>query len=849
MPRSHAPTRRRSAPNLDPSADLAASSLASSREPSRLTRRLGLALALWAAACGKPKTDAPTEPPTKPVAEAPAKKEGDELAARLERMRTRLEEARVQHHVPGMAVAVVKGDEVIFAEGFGFADLEAKRPVTAKTLFPVGSTTKAFTATVVAMQVDAGKLAWDDPVSKHVPELQLPLRIAEKKTPPPELTLRDALCHRSGFTRMALLSASGELSAAEIFAQAGKAEPLANFREKFLYNNEIYAAAGEAAARSAGTTWAELVQARVLDPLGMKSTNLSVEAAKADPELARGYRWREVAEVHEALPIRDLDTIAPAGAINSNVLDMAKWLRLQLGRGTFEGKQLVSTERLQDTWSPQIEIGGGMRYGMGWMLGDWQGHRVVEHGGNIDGYAAEVAMLPDDQLGFVLLTNITMTPLQRESMGIVFESLLGELPEDGADAPAIDLQPYTGRYVADFGPFDDVRFTVTAEGGKLHIDVPGQQKYALKEPNAEGRWPFALTDTIQVSFELDEQGKGPKKAQVLHMFQGGLEFELPREGYAFPPDFAYEEVKDRLGRYRGEGAPETTVKLEGGRLVADVKGQMGFVLRKPDDKGLYRFRAKDDIAVAFRKDAKGKVDALVLHQAGKEVVMPRVEGDAPLPTIEELLRRSQAARFDAQLAKLGAIEITGKVRVPSSAVEGRFRLVIDAEHHHRMEVDLGRHGRAIDTYDGTSAWSVSTLAPPTDAQGKYLKQTALLSTPMLVGDWTRGFDEAVVEGRVGKGADERIVVVLRAKDLPPVKLFVDPKRGEVRGLEYASLTEGMGGIPTKGELGDYRKTLGVRMPFRMRTDNEHLGATILEVEAVKAFKGDRSTLFVGPAKL
>jgi CubicO group peptidase (beta-lactamase class C family) len=826
------------------------------RSSSAITRRLGLALALWAAACGKPKTDAPTQPPTKPVAEAPAKTEADELAARLERMRTRLEEARVQHHIPGMAVAVVKGDEVIFADGFGFADLEAKRPVTPKTLFAVGSTTKAFTSTVVAMQVDAGKLAWDDPMSKHVPELKLPLRLAEKekKTPPPELTLRDALCHRSGFTRMALLSASGELTATEIFAQASKAEPLAVFREKFLYNNEVYAAAGEAAARSAGTTWAELVQARVLEPLGMKSTNLSVEAAKADPELARGYRWREVAEVHEAVPMRDLDMIAPAGAINSNVLDMAKWLRLQLGRGTFEGKQLVSTERLQDTWSPQIEIGGGMRYGMGWMLGDWQGHRVVEHGGNIDGYAAEVAMLPDDQLGFVLLTNITMTPLQRESMGIVFDSLLGELPEGDAKAPAADLRPYTGRYVADFGPFDDVRFTVTAEGGKLHIDVPGQTKYELKAPNAEGRWPFALTDSIQVSFELDEkgkdEGKGPKKAQVLHMFQGGLDLELPREGYTFPPDFSYAEVEDKLGRYRAEGgAPETTVRLEGGRLVADVKGQMGFVLRRPDDKGLYRFRAKDDIAVGFRTDAKGKVDALVLHQAGTEVVMPRVEGDAPLPTVAKLLERSKAARFDAKLASLGAIEITGKVRLPSSAVEGRFRMVIDAEHRHRMEVDLGRHGRAIDTFDGTSAWSVSTLGPPTDAQGKYLRQTALLSIPMMLGDWTRGFDEAVVEGRVGKGADERIVVVLRAKDLPPVELLVDPVRGEVRGTEHVALTEGMGGIPTKGELGDYRRALGVRMPFRMSTDNEHTGATILEVETVKPFEGDRSQLFVGPAKL
>jgi hypothetical protein len=476
---------------------------------------------------------------------------------------------------------------------------------------------------------------------------------------------------------------------------------------------------------------------------------------------------------------------------------------------------------------------------------------VVEHGGNIDGYAAEVAMLPDDALGFVLLTNVSVTPLQRESLGIVFDSLLGELPDPKAKTPAVDLRPFTGRYVADFGPFDDVRFTVTDEGGKLFVDVPGQTKYELSSPNDHGRWPFAITDTIQVSFELDAKGK----AQVLHMFQGGLEFELPRDGYAFPPDFTLAEVETKLGRYRAEnGALEATVRLEGGRLVADIKGQMAFVLRKPDDRGLYRFRAKDDIAVAFREDdkgkTKGKVSALVLHQAGTEVVLPRTDAtEAPLPTIEQLLKRSKAARFDATFAKLGAIELTGKVRLPSSAVEGRFRMVIDAEHRHRMELDFGRHGRAIDTYDGTSAWSVSTLEPATEAQGKYLRQISLLSTQLMAGDWTRGFDEAVVEGRTGKGADERIIVMLRAKDLPPVKLLVDPVRGDVRGLEYVQLAESIGGIPLENELGDYRKALGLRLPFRMTSSNEHSGESIFEVEKVEPVKGDRAPLFVGPAKL
>lgn len=824
------------------------------RSSSALTRRLGLALALWAAACGKtPQTQPPTAPPTKPVAEAPAK--GDDLAARLERLSTRLEAARVQHHIPGMAVAVVKGDEVIFAEGFGFADLETKRPVTPETVFAVGSTTKAFTSALVAMQIDAGKLAWDDPLSKHLPELGLRPRPAKEGEPTPEPTLRDALCHRTGFTRMSLLWASGALSSSEVLAQASGAEPLAGFRERFLYNNVVYGAAGEAAARSAGTTWAELLQSRLLDPLGMTSTNVTIEAAQADPRRAVGYRYREVTEVHEALPMRSIGSVPAAGAINSNVLDMAKWLRLQLGRGTYEGKRLVSSERLQDTWTRQIEIGGGLGYGLGWMLGDWQGHRVVEHGGNIDGYAAEVAMAPDDGLAFVLLTNVSVTPLQRESIGIVLDSLLGELPKADAKGPALDLRPYTGRYVADFGPFDDVRFTVSDEGGTLFVDVPGQTKYELRPPTEAGRWPFALTDSIQVSFD-DGEGKplgaapGERKAEVMHMYQGGLDFELPREGYAFPPDFTREEVEPLLGRYRSnETKLAAAVRLEGGRLVADIEGQMAFVLRKPDDAGRYRFRAKDDIAVSFRKDAAGKVDALVVHQGGADVPLARVATkEAPLPTVEQLLARGEATRFERRLAKLGAIELRGKVRVASSNVEGRFRMVIDAERRYRVELDLGRHGRIIDTYDGARAWNVSTLDVPTESQGRYLRQ-AQLSNPLLVGDWTRGYDSATVEGRTGKGADERIVVVLRAKDLPPTKLLIDPKTGDVRGSASTQLTEGAGAIASTSEIGRHRTILGLRMPGRVTATSEPSGNTIFEIETVTKVEGDTAALFTGPATL
>ena len=643
---------------------------------------------------------------------------------------------------------------------------------------------------------------------------------------------------------MGMLWAGGALSPEEVYAKASNAEPWAPYGQTFLYNNVTYAAAGEAAARVAGTRWAPLLEERLLGPLGMEQTNVTVQAAQADPLRATGYRWREVTEEHEAIPMRKLAAIAPAGAINSTVLDMAQWLRLQLGRGTYEGRPLVSAARIAETWSPQIEIGGReLRYGMGWMLGDWQGHRVVEHGGNIDGYAAEVAMLPDDGLGFVLLTNLSVTPLQRESMGIVFESMLGELPRDPdepGEASAPDLTPYPGKYVANFATFKDARFTVSTEGGKLFVDVPGQTHYELRPPDDQGRWAFALTDAIKVRFDLDDQGR----AQVLHMLQGGYDFELPREGHRIPTEITEGEVLTLLGRYHGEKSPlDLTVRIHEGHLVVDLGDQAPFVLRKPDGGGRWRFRVKDDLALEFHADERGAIEALTFHQGPTKTRLPRVKSkERPLPTVDTLLARARAEAFERRLQTLGAVELRGKVRLPSSAVEGRFVMVFDGQRRRRVELDFGPHGKSIDTFDGRAAWSISSLAPPTEHKGKYLRQ-ASLSTVFFAGDWSQGFDQAVVTGRQGEGKDERVLVALRAGDLPPIRLHVDPRRGDVRSAKHVQLTEGTGPIPMQTELSDFRRALGLRLPHRIRTQNEHSGATIFEVDSVKKVQGDAAPLF------
>src|SRR3954471_17467807 len=256
------------------------------------------------------------------------------------------------------------------------------------------------------MLVDEGRMQWDDPVDKYLPEFNLKV---QSKDPNDRATLRDVLSHRTGFTRMSYLETNTGLSSDEILRRASSAEALAPFRQRFLYNNTQYLAAGTAAGVAAGTSWRVLMQERILTPLGMASTRTSLREAWNDPRTARGYWWDEAGQSTQPLTLETLginvDGIAPAGAISSTALDMTAWLRFLLRQGVQDGKSLISSAALTTTWTPQVSISDASGYGMGWFVSRWQGQRLIEHGGAFAGYSAEVALLPDSNIGFVVLTN------------------------------------------------------------------------------------------------------------------------------------------------------------------------------------------------------------------------------------------------------------------------------------------------------------------------------------------------------------------------------------------------------------------------------------------------------------
>lgn len=333
--------------------------------------------------------------------------------------------------VPGLAVAVVKNGKVVMARGYGSRDVDKKLPVTPKTLFAIGSCTKAFTTFLMGTLVAEGKLDWDKPVRTYLPEFRLHDRVASEL-----ITPRDLVTHRSGLPRHDLLWYNASLTRKEIVERLPYLEPSETFRSKFQYNNLMFLTAGYLVERLTGQSWEDAMRARIFKPLGMTDSNFSVIDSQKAADFARPYDERDDKIV--AIPFRDITTIGPAGSINSNVEDMARWLIVQAHKGTIDGKQILTAGVLADIHTPHMTTGvpaerkeiAPAGYALGWGVDDYRGHRRVHHGGAIDGFIAATTLFPDDDLGIVVLANLSGTGLPQIVTRHAADRLLGLPPID-----------------------------------------------------------------------------------------------------------------------------------------------------------------------------------------------------------------------------------------------------------------------------------------------------------------------------------------------------------------------------------------------------------------------------------
>ena len=338
--------------------------------------------------------------------------------------------------VPGLAVAIVKDDSVVFAKGYGVRRLGSPEPVDAHTRFAIGSTTKAMTTVSLLMLRDEGKLSLEDPVLRFIPSLQLHDPAMTR-----ELTVRDLLTHHTGLPGADQLWTRGDNTTDEIIRRMRFLEPAASFRNRYAYNNNQYAMAGEVVRAASGTPWADFVSSRIFAPLGMRETVPLLAGTVGAPNVATPHA--RIADTVRVIENRSVDPVAAAGSVWSSVSDMAAWMRFVLDSGRVGGRRLVSERGFIDWLSPQIVVPRGdfypttalsrphqINYSLGWFLHDYAGDAVAMHTGSIDGMTAIVGLVPDRRLGVYVLANLDHAELRHALMFRVFDLYAGRTPRD-----------------------------------------------------------------------------------------------------------------------------------------------------------------------------------------------------------------------------------------------------------------------------------------------------------------------------------------------------------------------------------------------------------------------------------
>lgn len=450
-----------------------------------------------------------------------------------------IESARAAWSVPGIGLAIVRNDSLIYARGYGVRELGKPEPVTAQTVFAIGSSSKAFTAASIAMLVDEKKVSLDASPATYIPGFQLYDSYATR-----ELSVRDLLSHRSGLARGELSWYGSPNDRDEIVRRVRYLKPSWSFRSQFGYQNLMYITAGQVVAKVSGKSWDDFVRDRIFVPLGMSSSSTTIRNLSAQPDVAQPHA--EVQGVVRAIPWRNIDNAGPAGSINAPVADMAQWVRLQLARGRFGGKELISARMMDEMQQAHtvIRTDSAARaanpeshlqaYGLGWFLQDYRGRLAVHHGGNIDGFSALVAMLPEERFGIVLLTNMNGSPLPTALMQRIFDLQLKASPRDWsgealtrrdaqrvravqaqarADSqrvpntrPSLPLSAYAGTYSDSL--YGELK--VREEGGKLALSYGPNWNGVLEHWHFDTfrvRFDTPVLPPVPVMFRLNAAGK------------------------------------------------------------------------------------------------------------------------------------------------------------------------------------------------------------------------------------------------------------------------------------------------------------------------------------------------------
>ena len=332
---------------------------------------------------------------------------------------------------PGFAVAIVEGDKIIYAKGFGYADYENKVPADANTLFAIGSSTKAFTSALLGILQEDKKLSLDDSPLKYVPDLRFYNDEMNNN-----IIIKDLMRHSTGLPRHDgawYFFPSHDKDS--LVARIQYHEPFTGVRQQWYYNNFAFLLQGVITERITGESWEKNIEDKFFKPLGMNRSKTMIDGMKNGTNTAVGYQLDDDRNI-EKMEYFDIAGMSPAGSINSSVNDMSQWLMTWINNGKYKDEQIIPENYVKEAMSSQMvaaadfptkELPGVQfaNYGYGWFLHSYKGHYMVEHGGNIDGFSASVALYPTDSLGIVVLTNQNGSAVPRLVRNIAADYMLG----------------------------------------------------------------------------------------------------------------------------------------------------------------------------------------------------------------------------------------------------------------------------------------------------------------------------------------------------------------------------------------------------------------------------------------
>lgn len=556
--------------------------------------------------------------------------------------------------VPGVGIAIVKDGKVLLSRGYGYRDVGKKLPVTGKTMFQIASITKSFTVATLASLVDEGKLEWDKPVRQFIPDFGMYDAVANN-----HITPRDLVTHRSGLPRHDAVWYMSDLSRDELVRRIRYLEPSRELRSNYQYNNLMFLTAGYLAGHVGKRSYEEIVRERVFAPLGMTRTNFTIADTRKSDDFALPYKRVKEAKRDEVVEVAptDMAQAAPAGSINSCPDDMSQYLLMYLNKGVVGGKRIISESNITQMTSPQMVVPSSMRwselghsaYGMGLSIGSYRGHKLVSHGGALDGMAAQMMFLPQANIGVVVLTNLE-TDRNSTAVSIaynVFDRLLGldqvpwserfmdlmnmadfsraEAKDKGFSQkkpntrPSHDIAEYAGTY--NHPGYGNV--TITNAGGELTMAY-NLMKAPLKHFHYDifetPEDPLNPLEQTKANFMTNEAGDIASVAIAMEPQVKAIIFERIAD-----PSMRERSFLERLaGKYMIAGTVSTISIRGNDTLVLSTPGAPDRVLI-PKRGMLFEVTGLSGYSIEFKADASGKVNELVYFQSGTGYTGKRVQ--------------------------------------------------------------------------------------------------------------------------------------------------------------------------------------------------------------------------------